>query len=63
MLAILFKQIPESTIQGLWIMMVLHRSFVPYDELGLLKNLMKILIPFDITAGRFINGNRDLKRE
>ena len=42
-------------------MMVLHRSFIPYDELGLLKNLMKILITFDITAGRFIDGNRDFE--
>ena len=60
MLTILFQQIPESVIQGPWTMMVLHRSFVPYDELCLFKNLMD-LIPFDITAGRFINGNRDFE--
>ena len=61
MLAILFKQIPKSVIQGLWTMTVLHRSFISYDELGLLKNLMEILIPFDITAGRFIDGSRDFE--
>ena len=61
MLAILFKQIPESAIQGLWTMKVLYRSFIPYDELGLFKNLMQILIPFDIIAGRFIDGNKDLE--
>ena len=61
MLTIMFKQIPESAIQGLWTMTVLHRSFVPYDEFSLFKNLTYILIPFDITAGRFINGNSDFE--
>ena len=61
MLTFDFEQIPEGAIQGLWTMMVLHRSFIPYDELCLLKNLMEILIPFDITVGRRINGNRDFE--
>ena len=58
MLTILFEQITESVIQSLWTMTVLHRSFILYDELCLLKNLMEILIPCDITAGRLIDGDR-----
>ena len=41
--------------------MVLHRSFIPYDELCLLKNIMEILIPSDITDGRIIDGNRNFE--
>ena len=40
---------------------MLHWSFIPYDEFGLFKNIIEILIPSDITGGRFINGNRDFE--
>ena len=63
MLTFDFEQIPEGAIQGLWTMTVLHRSFVPYDELCLLKNLMEILIPFYVTGGRLSMGIRILKQE
>ena len=39
----------------------LHRSFIPYDEFSLLKNVMQILIPLDITGGRIINRNGKLE--
>ena len=61
MLTVISEQISESVIQGFWTIMVLHRSFIPYDELCLLKNIMEILIPSDITGGRIIDGNRNFE--
>ena len=40
---------------------MLHWSFIPNDKLSMLENLMEVVIPFDITGGGIVYGNRDLE--
>src|SRR5882757_10520472 len=50
----IFQKVFKALINGFWTIAALHRSLIPYDELGLLKNLMDLVALCDIASRSFI---------
>jgi hypothetical protein len=47
-------------VDCLWTVTVLHRSFIPYDDFCLLKDLMHLVILADPASGSIVDGDWDL---
>ena len=53
----IFQKVFEGTFDCFWTMTVLHRSFIPYDELCVLEDAIHIAILSDPASGRLIDGD------
>ena len=56
-----FQKVFEGAIDSFWTMTVLHRSFVPYDELCMLEDTIHMVILIDSASGRLINRDEDFE--
>jgi len=56
-----FKQVSETLINNINIILVLHRNFIPNDNLGLLEDWEHVTIAFEPSHRVFMNRKRDLK--
>jgi len=56
-----FKQVSETLINSMNIILVLHRNFIPNNNLGLLENWEHVTIAFEPSHRVFINRKRNLE--
>jgi len=55
------KFVIKTLINSINIILVLHRNFIPNDNLGLLEDWEHVTIAFESSHRVFINGKRNLE--
>jgi len=56
-----FKQVSETLINSINIILVLYRNFIPNDNLGLLEDWEHVTIVFESSHRVFMNRKRNLE--
>jgi len=56
-----FKQVSETLINRINIILVLHRNFIPNDNLGLLEDWEHVTIAFESSHRVVMNRKRNLE--
>ena len=56
-----FKQVSEILINSINIILVLHRNFIPNDNLGLLEDWEHVTIAFEPSHRVFMDRKRNFK--